>query len=118
MSSTAIVPIVLCERRAQKVHDSIHIGMTVQEVLDTGKDCDAFQPGSEFPYDQKADGDNIPAMGLSWRRDGTYRTYDLAARRDISFGMLTPALIAQTSGTGALTGRVTDVSGGVVANAT
>ena len=34
------------------------------------------------------------------------------------FAMLTPSLIAQTSGTGALTGRVTDVSGGVVANAT
>ena len=34
------------------------------------------------------------------------------------FGMLAPFLIAQTFGTGALTGRVTDVSGGVVANAT
>jgi len=84
LSSTAIVPIVLCERRAQKVHDSIHIGMTVPEVLDTAKDCDVFQVSSEFPYDRKADGDNIPAMGLNWRRDGTYGTYDLAARRDIS----------------------------------
>jgi len=84
MSSTAIVPIVLCERRAQKVHDSIHIGMTVPEVLDTAKDCDVFQVSSEFPYDRKADGDNIPAMGLNWRRDGTYGTYDLAAQRDIS----------------------------------
>ena len=43
LSSSAIVPIVLCERRAQKVHDSIHIGMTVPEVLDTAKDCDVFQ---------------------------------------------------------------------------
>jgi len=34
------------------------------------------------------------------------------------FGMLAPSLIAQTAGTGALTGRVTDTSGGVVANAT
>ena len=34
------------------------------------------------------------------------------------FGMLAPSLIAQTAGTGALTGRVTDASGGVVANAT
>ncbi|MFY9908814.1 MAG: carboxypeptidase-like regulatory domain-containing protein [Candidatus Sulfotelmatobacter sp.] len=32
--------------------------------------------------------------------------------------MLTPSLIAQRSGTGALTGRVTDASGGAVANAT
>lgn len=85
MSSIVIVPIALCQRRAQKVHDSIHIGMTVQEVLDTAKDCDVFQAGSEFPYDEKTDGDNIPAMGLNWRRDGTYGTYDLAARRYISF---------------------------------
>jgi len=59
--------------------------MTVQQVLDTAKDCDVFQAGSEFPYDEKTDGDNIPAMGLNWRRDGTYGTYDLAARRYISF---------------------------------
>ena len=83
LSSTAIVPITLCERRAQRVHDSIHIGMTVPEVLDTAKNCDIFQTGSEFPY-RKTDGDNIPAMGLGWRRDGTYQTYDRAARRDIS----------------------------------
>ena len=84
LSSTVIVPITLCERRTQKVHDSIHVGMTVSEVLDTAKDCDIFQTGSEFPYDRKTDGDNIPAMGLGWRRDGTYQTYDLAAHRDIS----------------------------------
>ena len=34
------------------------------------------------------------------------------------FGILAPSLIAQTAETGALTGRVTDASGGVVANAT
>lgn len=34
------------------------------------------------------------------------------------FAMLTPSLIAQTSAAGALTGRVTGVSGGVVASAT
>lgn len=84
LSSTVIVPITLCERRAQRVHDSIRIGMTVPEVLDTAKDCDIFQAGSEFPYDQKTDGDNIPAMGIGWSRDGTYHTYDLATRRDIS----------------------------------
>ena len=84
MSLTVIVPITLCQRRAQKVHDSIHVGMTVPEVFDTAKDCDVFQAGSEFPYDDKAGGDNIPAMGLSWRGDGTYGMYDLAAGRDIS----------------------------------
>ena len=84
MSSIVIVPITLCERRAKRVHDSIRVGMTAQEVLDTAKDCDIFQAGSDFPYDQKTDGDNIPAMGLSWRSDGTYGTYDLAARRNIS----------------------------------
>ena len=34
------------------------------------------------------------------------------------FGMLTPSLVAQTAGISALTGTVTDASGGVVANAT
>lgn len=33
-------------------------------------------------------------------------------------GVLAPSLTAQAAGTGALTGRITDVSGGVVANAT
>lgn len=84
MSALVIVPISLGEHRAQKVANSIHIGMTVQEVLDTAKDCDVFHAGSDFPYDAKADGDNIPTIFLAWRRDGTYRTYDLAAHQDIS----------------------------------
>lgn len=84
VSSIVIVPIALCHHRAQKVHDSIHVGMTVQEVLDTAKDCDVFSAGSEFPYDRNADGDNIPAMNLNWRKTGTYHTYDLAARQDVS----------------------------------
>jgi hypothetical protein len=84
LSMTVFVPITLCERRARKVHDYIHAGMTVQEVLDAAKDYDIFWATSDFPYDQKADGDNIPAMGFHWRKDGTYRTYDLAARKDIS----------------------------------
>jgi len=84
MSSTVIVPITLCERRAKRVHDSIRVGMTVQEVLDTAKDCDIFQAGSDFPYDQKTDGDNIPAMHLNWKKDGSYGTYDLAAGRYVS----------------------------------
>jgi hypothetical protein len=33
------------------------------------------------------------------------------------FGMLVPFLIAQTAGKGVLTGRITDPSGGAVANA-
>ena len=78
-----VVPISLCEHRAQKVANSIHIGMTVQEVLDTAKDCDSFHAGSDFPWDKNAPGDNIPAMGLSWRRNGTYVTYDLTAGQDL-----------------------------------
>ena len=84
MSSIVVVPITLCEHRAQKVANSIHIGMTVQEVLETARDCDVFQAGSDFPWDKKADGDDVPAMGLSWRRDGTYRTYDVAAHQDVA----------------------------------
>jgi hypothetical protein len=84
MSSLVIVPISLCEHRAQKVAKSIHIGMKVQEVLDTAKDCDVFHAGSDFPWDKNSEGDNVPVMGLNWRRDGTYRTYDLAAHQDIS----------------------------------
>lgn len=84
LGSIVVVPITLCEHRAQKVANSIHVGMTVQEVLKTARDCDVFQAGSDFPWDKNAESDNIPAMGLSWRRDGTYRTYDLAAHQDVS----------------------------------
>lgn len=84
LASIVVVPIALCEHKAQKVASSIHIGMTVQEVLDTAKDCDSFRAGSDFPWDKNAEGDNFPAMGLSWKRDGTFVTYDLAAGRDIS----------------------------------
>jgi len=84
VSLIVIVPISLCHHRAQKVRDSIHVGMTVPEVLHTAKDCDVFQASSEFPHDDKTDTDNIRAMSLSWRRDGTYRTYDLSAHQDIS----------------------------------
>jgi hypothetical protein len=75
MLSIVVVPISLCEHRAQKVANSIHVGMTVQEVLDTAKDCDSFQAGSDFPWDKDAPGDNIAAMGLNWRSDGTYGTF-------------------------------------------
>src|SRR5579864_698493 len=83
MASTVIVPLDLCHRRAQKVHDSIHVGMTVPEVLQTAKDYDAFQASSDFPHDAKADDDNIPSMMLNWKQDGTYHTYDLAAHQDV-----------------------------------
>jgi len=83
-ASIVVVPIALCEHRAQKVANSVRVDMTVQEVLETAKDCDVFQAGSDFPWDKNAKGDNVPAMGLNWRRDGTYRTYDLAAHQDIS----------------------------------
>lgn len=84
LASIVVVPIALCAHRAQRVANSIHSGMTVPEVLDTAKDCDVFQAGSDFPWDKDAEGDNIPAMGLSWKRDGAYVTYDLAAGHDIS----------------------------------
>jgi len=83
-ASIVVVPIALCMHRAQKVANSVHVGMTVQEVLDAARDCDVFHAGSDFPWDKNAEGDNVPAMGLNWRRDGTYRTYDLAAHQDIS----------------------------------
>jgi hypothetical protein len=76
-------PIMNSERRAERVRDSIHVGMTVAEVLHTARDCDVFQASSEAPYDKDGSADNIPAMGLSWRRDGTYVTYDRAARQDV-----------------------------------
>lgn len=84
LASIVVVPITLSEHRARRVANSIHIGMTVQEVLDTAKDCDSFHAGSDFPWDKNPEGDNIPAMGLSWKRDGAYVTFDLAAGRDIS----------------------------------
>lgn len=85
MSSLVIVPISLCEHRAQKVASSIHVGMTVQEVLETAKDCDGFSAASDFPWDKNAEGDNVPAMGLNWKKDGAYGTYDSAAGHYVSF---------------------------------
>jgi hypothetical protein len=83
MAMTVIVPLDLCHRRAQKVHDSIHVGMTVPEVLHAAKDCDAFRASSDFPYQAKADDDNIPSMLLNWKPDGTYHTYNLAPNQDV-----------------------------------
>ena len=57
MLSLVVVPIALCERRAQRVANSIHPGMTVEEVLHTARDCDVFGAGSEAPYDKDANAD-------------------------------------------------------------
>lgn len=79
-----VVPITLCFHRARKAHDSVHIGMTVPEVLHAVKDCDLFGASSEFPHDDKADANNIPAMSLGGK-DGTDRTYDSATRQNARF---------------------------------
>jgi hypothetical protein len=84
VASIVVVPIALCHHRAQKVHDSIHVGMTVPEVLHVAKDCDIFQASSEFPHDDDADPNNLPAMSLSWRKDGSYHTYDLASGQTLN----------------------------------
>ena len=65
---------------ARKLHDSIHVGMTVPEVLHA-----LFGTRSEFPHDDKADANNIPALSLGWGKDGTYRTYDSARRQNARF---------------------------------
>jgi hypothetical protein len=83
MAMTFIVPLDLCHRRAQRVHNSIHVGMTVPEVLHTAKDCDAFRASSDFPHDAKADDDNIPSMMLNWKQDGAYHAYDLPTNQDV-----------------------------------
>lgn len=83
LSLTVIVPLSLSHRRAQRVHDAVHIGMTVPEVLRVARDCDIFQASSEFPHDDNTDPDNIPAMNLGWGKDGTYRIFDLATNQSL-----------------------------------
>jgi hypothetical protein len=78
MGSVAMAPLFLCHHRAQKVHDAVHIGMTVPEVLAATKNCDIFQASSNFPHDDDTDPNNIPAMSMGWSKDGVYHTYDLA----------------------------------------
>jgi hypothetical protein len=79
-----LVPLSLSHLRAKKVHDSIHIGMTVPEVLHTARDCDIFQASSDFPHDDKTDVDNIPAMLLGRTKDGIYHAYDPAAGQELN----------------------------------
>ena len=83
MSMTVAVPIGLCFHRARKAHDTIHIGMAVPEVLHAVTDCDLFGASSEFPHDDKADADSIPAVNLGRGKDGNYRMYDLEMRQDL-----------------------------------
>ena len=79
-----LVPLSLSHVRAKKVHDSIHIGMTVPEVLHAAHDCDIFQARSDFPYDDKTDADNIPALNLGRTAEGVYHTYDAASGQNLN----------------------------------
>ncbi len=81
---TIMAPIGHSMERAHRVHDSIHVGMTLPEVLEASTDCDLFAAGSEFPDDQNADGGDIPAICRTRDRDGLYRVHDVAAHRDIA----------------------------------
>ena len=74
--SLSMAPVLVCFGRARRAHDSIHIGMTVPEVLHTVRDCDIFQASSDFPHD--GDENHIPAMRLGWAQDGKYHTFDSA----------------------------------------
>jgi hypothetical protein len=83
LSLTVMLPLALSHHRAQKQHNAIRVGMTVPEVLNAVTDCDIFQASSDFPYDDKADADKIPAMSLGRTKDGVYRTYDLATNQNL-----------------------------------
>jgi hypothetical protein len=43
-----------------------------------------FQASSEFPHDDKADPENLPAMSLGRSSDGTYHSYDPASRQTLN----------------------------------
>jgi hypothetical protein len=81
--SPALVPVSLSFCKARTAHDAIHPGMTVPEVLHATTNCELFRASSEFPYDDNADANNIPAMNLGREKDGVYRIYDMAARQNI-----------------------------------
>jgi len=84
LGMTVMGPIGHSMVRARRVHDSIHVGMTVPEVLDASRDYDLFGAESDFPCEKNAAFDNIPSMGW-WRNpDGTYWANDLAAQRSIA----------------------------------
>jgi hypothetical protein len=78
-----LVPLSISFARARKVHNSIHDGMTVAEVIHTAHDCDLFSASSDFPND-KTDVKDIPAVRLDRTKDGIYRTFDSATSRDLN----------------------------------
>lgn len=75
---TVMLPATLCFIRARRVHDSIHIGMTVPEVLHVSTDTDIFRANSDFPHDDQTDVSNLPVIHLSRTKDGVYHTIDPA----------------------------------------
>lgn len=83
IAALILVPLSMSFFRARKVHDSIHTGMTVAEVIHTAHDCDLFSASSDFPYD-KADVKDIPAVRLDRTKDGIYRTFDSATSQDLN----------------------------------
>ncbi|MGO9087815.1 MAG: hypothetical protein ACLQBK_21570 [Candidatus Sulfotelmatobacter sp.] len=78
------LPVMLSFQKASMAHNSIHVGMTLAEVLPTVKECDLFSASSDFPHDKRTDGGKAPELRLSWNKDGTYRAFDPAAGRIIS----------------------------------
>jgi hypothetical protein len=78
------LPVMLSFQKARTAHNSIHVGMTVAEVLPTVKECDLFSASSDFLYVKRTGGGKAPELSLSWNKDGTYQTFDPAAGRIIS----------------------------------
>ena len=78
------LPVMLSFQKAKTAHNSIHVGMTVAEVLPTVKECDLFSASSDFLYDKTTHGGKAPELSLSWNKDGTYQTFDPAGGRIIS----------------------------------
>jgi len=84
MAMTTIAALGHGIERARRVRNSIHVGMSVPEVLEASMDCDFFGASSDFPYDKNAPGDNIPAMNLHKDQGRTYWTYDRVTNRPIA----------------------------------
>lgn len=78
------LPVMFSFEKAKRAHNSIHVGMTVAEVLPTVRECDLFSARSDLLYEKKADGGKAPELRLSWNKDGSYQTFDPAAGRIIS----------------------------------
>jgi len=78
------LPVMLSFQKAKTAHNSIHVGMTVAEVLPTVKECDLFSASSDFLYVKRTNGGTAPELSLSWNQDGTYQTFDPTAGQIIS----------------------------------